>query len=54
MFLLILIVYNINVIVIVIYIPQLWNVNELQSSSNYKELMDLIDTLWNVNVFLHR
>ena len=30
-------------------IDTLWNVNELQSSSNYKELMELIDTLWNVN-----
>ena len=32
-------------------IDTLWNVNELQSSSNYKELMELIDTLWNVNKY---
>ena len=35
-------------------IDTLWNVNELQSSSNYKELMELIDTLWNVNFFIKR
>ena len=35
-------------------IDTLWNVNELQSSSNYKELMELIDTLWNVNCLQHQ